>query len=285
MARNKITKFDDDVSYSSVDEDDEDDVEEEMDTEDDGSNEELQLPVLNSIMKKGKIDVGSSDKPEEAERLAIQQELSNLSFEELQKLKEKLGSKKFNQTVNGIKKEVKERDFTRANKNRPREISSKSRKIEKKVAIQVPKVFKNDPRFDSLCGEFQERKFNRNYEFIYKMKEEEIDKLKEELKEEPNPRRTEKIKYLIQRLENQLRAEKQRKEAEAKLYEERSAQIEALKEGKTPHFDSKFVKQDKMHKEKFENLKKDGKLDRYVAKKRKHNAQRDRKFMPVRKEY
>ena len=34
-------------------------------------------------------------------------------------------------------------------------------------------------------------------------------------------------------------------------------------------------------KEKFDNLKKDGRLDQYMAKKRKHNAQRDRKSMPA----
>ena len=34
-------------------------------------------------------------------------------------------------------------------------------------------------------------------------------------------------------------------------------------------------------KEKFEKLKKDGKLDQYMAKKRKHNAQRDRKYLPA----
>ena len=44
------------------------------------------------------------------------------------------------------------------------------------------------------------QKFYRNYEFVNKMKEDEVKKLKEELKEETNPRRVEKIKYLIQRM-------------------------------------------------------------------------------------
>lgn len=121
------------------------------------------LPVLSSIIKKGKVDVKESydqqgpSRSEEQEKQAIRQELSQLSFEELQKLKEKMGSKKFNQTVIGSKRKEVVKDFKRANANRPREMSSKNRRIKGKVAIQVPKVFRNDPRFDNLCGEFHEQ--------------------------------------------------------------------------------------------------------------------------------
>ena len=145
----------------------EEEYEEEEEGEEDGNEEEDEededdeidnLPVLNSIIKKGEINTGNQKSDD---REAIKQELAALSFEELQKLKEKLGTKKFNQTVKGQKaKDVKEVDYSRANKNRPREISSKSRKIERKVVIQVPKVFRNDPRFDGLCGEYNEKVCN-----------------------------------------------------------------------------------------------------------------------------
>jgi hypothetical protein len=124
---------------------------------------EAKLPVLRSIVSKGKTvdkqqSFQGSKRSEEDEKLAIREELSALTFEELQKLKEKIGSKKFNQTLIGVKKKPQLRtDFKRANPNRPREISSKSRRIEPKVAIQVPKVFRSDPRFDNLCGEFHEK--------------------------------------------------------------------------------------------------------------------------------
>jgi ribosomal RNA-processing protein 36 len=99
----------------------------------------------------------SSSKSEDAEKLAIRQELSSLSFEELQKLKEKMGSTKFNERVIGSRKRKPPvKYFERDNRNRPREMSSKKRRVEEKVAIQVPKVFRVDPRFDNLCGEFNE---------------------------------------------------------------------------------------------------------------------------------
>nr|CAG4637376.1 EOG090X0E8U [Ceriodaphnia reticulata]SVE73211.1 EOG090X0E8U [Ceriodaphnia reticulata] len=284
----KKIKFEDVVEEASDTEESDDG---ERYSEESGDEDELsglniseeKFPVLRSIVRKGKVADSQtySGRSEDADKVAIRQELSTLSFEELQKLKEKIGSKKFNQTVTGAKKKVPERvDFKRANPNRPRELSSKSRRIETKAAVQVAKVFKNDPRFDNLCGEFHEKKFNRNYEFVSKMKEDEVKKLKEELKEETNPRRVEKIKYLIQRMENQIRSEKKRKEEEQKMEEERQVTIDALKQGKNPYFATKSIRKEKDLREKFDSLKKDGRLDQYMAKKRKHNTQRDRRHMP-----
>lgn len=151
--------------YSEDEEqDEEDEAEDEAEEDSDGSSgsdvPEEKFPVLSSIVNRGKVVVDQdAPKTEDAERQAIRQELSNLSFEELQKLKEKIGSKKFNKTLNGNNKKTEPavRDFKRANPNRPREMSSKSRKVEVRQVFQVPKVFKNDPRFDSLCGEFHEK--------------------------------------------------------------------------------------------------------------------------------
>jgi ribosomal RNA-processing protein 36 len=157
-----------DTEESDVEQDEERPLKSSDDDEDELSGldiPEAKLPVLRSIVSKGKTvdhdqqrSFQGSERGEEAEKLAIREELSALTFEELQKLKEKIGSKKFNQTLIGIKKKPQVRtDFKRANPNRPREISSKSRRIEPKVAIQVPKVFRSDPRFDNLCGEFHEK--------------------------------------------------------------------------------------------------------------------------------
>jgi len=162
-------RFEPSDDASSSETEDMDEIEEE-ESESDGHDisDNEKLPVLSSIIKKGKVTVNkgqnfdhhqSTSRDEEAEKLAIRQELSSLSFEELQKLKEKIGSKKFNETVIGAKrKEVdKVKDFRRLNANRPREMSSKNRRVQEKVAIQVSKVFRNDPRFDNLCGEFNEQ--------------------------------------------------------------------------------------------------------------------------------
>ncbi|KAG8266888.1 rRNA biogenesis protein rrp36 [Homalodisca vitripennis] len=89
-------------------------------------------------------------------QVKIREELSQMSFEDLQKLKEKLGIKVYNQTVLGAKKEKPELDFKRANKNRPREESSKKRVPLLRDVVTVKKDSIRDPRFDSSCGDFNE---------------------------------------------------------------------------------------------------------------------------------
>lgn len=51
-------------------------------------------------------------------QVKIRQELSEMSFEDLQKLKEKIGLRVYNQTVFGTKEQKPKEEFKRANKNR-----------------------------------------------------------------------------------------------------------------------------------------------------------------------
>ena len=87
--------------------------------------------------------------------------LSKLSFEELQKLKERLGTNIYNEAMFGSKRKnlkTTQSEFKRENHNRPREMSSKKPvysgiKCDTKVKKHMPR----DPRFDSLCGTFNEK--------------------------------------------------------------------------------------------------------------------------------
>lgn len=129
-----------------------------------------------------------------------------MSFEELQKLKEKLGAKIYNETMFGKRNKncttAKKTDFKRANKNRPREMSSK-RPIRGVIEVNlVKKSIPRDPRFDPLCGTFNEEIFKKSYKFVNKLKLDERKTLKDELKNTDDPKRQTKIKYLLQRLVN-----------------------------------------------------------------------------------
>lgn len=93
------------------------------------------------------------------ERTSIRQELSNLTFEELEELKQKMGLTLYNEAMFGTttKKQLSKKKqmqlFKRENKNRPREISSRSRAPPVREVVHVKKVVKRDPRFDESCGE------------------------------------------------------------------------------------------------------------------------------------
>lgn len=156
----KRIKFDQTFEESLAKTEQREEKEAESSDEDYSSSESVdeKLPVLRSIVEKGKVSVEASSRTEEdINREAIKQELSTLSFEELQKLKEQIGSKKFQKTLNGPKQEKQVRDFKRANPNRPREMSSKVRPTQPKSVFQIPKTFRNDPRYDKMCGDYNEQ--------------------------------------------------------------------------------------------------------------------------------
>lgn len=165
-----------------------------------------------------------------------------MSFEDLIKLKEKLGAKVYNEAVfgqhrnkerNGIQKKQ-----TRDNKNRPRVMGVK-RPVPlkgKEEILAAAKAGPRDPRFDAKCGEFDASKFKENFSFVSEIKERELEELKERIKTSEDPKEQKKIKYLIQRLQNQGTEERKRKIREEVREEERQEIKKAKKEFKKPHY-------------------------------------------------
>lgn len=138
-----------------------------------------------------------------------------MSFEDLIKLKEKLGSKVYNEAVFGVAKpKVKKtkKDFKRINRNRPMEVSSR-----RQVPFGLdsrPKRNRDeeivDPRFNAKCGEYDSAAFKHRYEFVNEFREKEVIELKEKLRKCGDPKEEKKLRFLIQRLQNQLVEEKKR---------------------------------------------------------------------------
>ncbi|CAB3361801.1 Hypothetical predicted protein [Cloeon dipterum] len=226
-----------------------------------------------------------SDEDTDDERTAIRKELSHMTMEELLNLKERLGSKKYDEAMFGASGSRSRnidpnRSFKRANKNRPREMSSKIKVAPIFDSTELPKKPKfqpRDPRFDSLCGQFDEKVFKKAYGFVNHIKENEKLQLKEELKHETNQKRKEEIKYLIQRLENQERELKIQKAKEEKEKQEKKERLEMAKRGEKPVYLSKSERKTKELVERFEELKKSGKISKHIEKQRKKRVHQDRK--------
>ncbi|KAL6433777.1 hypothetical protein ACFW04_005786 [Cataglyphis niger] len=212
---------------------------------------------------------------EDKDREQIREELKHMSFEDLHKLKEKLGTKIYNQTIFGNKSK-KKTEFKRENKNRPREMSAKkpvSRFIE---SVSVKKIVARDPRFDSLCGTFDEKAFKHSYAFINELRENDLETLRNELKEATDLKTKRKIKYLIQRFENQLREEKKQKQKEQKKREEKKEMLELIKRGEKPVFKKKSEQKILNLVSQYEELKNKGKLKKHIQRLRKKNKHKDR---------
>lgn len=224
---------------------------------------------------------------DDIERSEIQGELSTMSFEDLMRLKEELGSKVYNEAIFGSSTKHKNRiaktksDFKRLNKNRPREMSSK--RPVPLIGGEERQLGKNetlirDPRFDEKCGDYNSKVFKENYSFINDIRQNEIDELKEKLNSATiNDDEKSKIKFLIQRLENQNREEKARKLKEESMREEIVEINKAKREGKQPHYTTKKERRTKELVQQYEELKKSGRLGKHLEKRRKKNTAKDRK--------
>lgn len=213
----------------------------------------------------------SEDKDQEQ----IRAELSQMSFEELQKLKEKLGTKVYKEMLFGPRK-IKKIVFKRENKNRPREMSAKKTVPRFREVIHVKKHVPRDPRFDSLCGTFDPKQFKKDYGFLTDVKQNDLKKLKEQLKETSDPKMRKKIQYLVQRLENQIHEERRRNQAEEKKREEKNKIAEAIKRGEKPAFKKKSEKKVLDLVSQYEELKNSGKLKKHIQRLRKKNRHKDR---------
>lgn len=172
-----------------------------------------------------------------------------MPFSELIKLKEKLGSKVYNEAMFGAdvedsrKRHTFKIDYKRENKNRPREVSSKKQVPmlgvikSKRIETEEPR----DPRFDSRCGEFDRNRFREDYAFVNEIRQKEAAELKMRLKQLDRGDLVEKqkLKLLLQRMENQNLEEKKLKERKLARAEERSKVQDAVKNDKKPFFTSK----------------------------------------------
>lgn len=115
-------------------------------------------------------------------------------------MKEKIGSKLYNETVFQNKSKTIQKTFKRANKNRPREMSSKRPvKLENNV-LPVKKVLNRDPRFEPMCGTFDKTSFKKDYKFVNDLRKKEKSQLEKQLKETTDPEEKNNIKFVLQRL-------------------------------------------------------------------------------------
>lgn len=223
----------------------------------------------------GAIPSGSdeSDSDVDAEE-GLRDQVADVPFEELQKARSNGGTSLFARNKPKI-------DTKRANKNRPMEITSRKPVPRFREVIQAPKRVIRDPRFESLCGQFEESKFKSAYSFLYNEKlPAECRELQKIVKKRDGD---EDAEADLSRIEKQLKEEEERRKQATKTAQMKSKQKEALKKGNKPF----YLKKSEMRKEelidKFNELKSSGKLEKYMAKRRRKNAAKDHRFVPYRR--
>ncbi|XP_060922615.1 ribosomal RNA processing protein 36 homolog [Limanda limanda] len=236
-------------------------------------------------------DGGEEDEDEEEEddvggskiqtREDIKKELSNMSFEDVMKLQNKVGTKVYNEVTYGNREKPKSGEKRRLNKNRPMEISAKRRAPFLRQVVAVRKPTLRDPRFDDLSGEYKPEIFEKTYKFIDNLKQREKEVVQKQLKKKKmSDDKKEKLQFLLKRMENQERARKSREQQRERELQFKRQQRERANQGAQPFFLKNSEKKKLQLAEKYQELKKSGKLQNFLSKKRKRNAGKDRRKLP-----
>ncbi|XP_049428148.1 ribosomal RNA processing protein 36 homolog [Epinephelus fuscoguttatus] len=239
------------------DDDDDDDDDDDEDPDDAGGSSEIQT------------------------RDDIKKELSNMSFEDIMKLQNKVGTKVYNEVAYGSDKSQRTGKKKRLNKNRPMEISAKKPAPFLRQVVSVRKPTLRDPRFDDLSGEYKPEIFEKTYKFINDIRHREKEIVLKQLKKtKKNNQRKEKLQFLLKRMENQERARQSREQQRDRELQFKRQQRERANQGARPFFLKNSEKKKLLLAEKYQELKKSGKLENFLSKKRKRNAGKDRRKLP-----
>ncbi|CAM9432056.1 unnamed protein product [Chrysoparadoxa australica] len=168
----------------------------------------------------------------------------------------------------------------RANKNRPAEMSSKKAVGRYREVIEPTRKKGRDPRFAGHAGKASYNIFRKSYAFLDEYQDREIAELQKGLKKEKDKTRAGEMKRLLGKMQ-QERSERQRADQlTSVLQEKKRAERKAVAEGKNPFFLKGSEKRKIALELRYNQLKEDGKLRKFVEKKRKRNSQKDRRWLP-----
>ncbi|KAF2366415.1 rRNA biogenesis protein RRP36 [Trinorchestia longiramus] len=126
-----------------------------------------------------------------------------------------------------------------------------------------------DPRFDDVSGKLDMAAFSKNYQFLAEMRDKERVTLKKALSRAANPQDRLRAKLAIQRIDNQEREKNKFLEERRRKKIEKEALISSLKEGRRPYVKKKSEQKLEVLCEKFQALKKEKRLDKYLERKEK----------------
>ncbi|XP_075399057.1 ribosomal RNA processing protein 36 homolog [Tenrec ecaudatus] len=164
-------------------------------------------------------------------------------------------------------------------------LPSEEHLLGKERKVPVSKKVARDPRFDDLSGEYNPEVFDKTYQFLNDIRAKEQELVKRQLKKRRSGEEQEKLQLLLQRLEQQEQAQQERKRQQERrlaLKQELRAQAQ---QGHRPFFLKKSEQRQLALAEKFKELKRSKKLESFLSRKRRRrNAGKDRRHLPLSKE-
>ncbi|CAK7310145.1 Ribosomal RNA processing protein 36 homolog [Vulpes lagopus] len=219
----------------------------------------------------------------------LRKDTSDMSFEELLELQSQVGTKTYKRLVagNSSKKQgsrPRVQNACVADKHRPLEMSAKVRVPFLRQVVPISKKVARDPRFDDLSGEYNPEVFDKTYEFLNDIRAKEKELVKKQLKKHHSGQEHEKLQQLLQRMEQQEMAQQERRRQQELRLALKQEQRARAQQGHRPYFLKKSEQRELVLAEKFKELKRSKRLESFLSRKRRRNAGKDRRHLPLSKE-
>ncbi|CAM9515987.1 unnamed protein product [Choristocarpus tenellus] len=177
-----------------------------------------------------------------------------------------------------------EQDKTRGrpNKNRPQEVPSNRPVGRFREVVKVTHQKSRDPRFEGggSVSKLNYDIFRKSYSFLDDYQDKEIVELKKSLKKEKNQENAGRIREVLNRLQQDRAERSQGDRCQTALREAKRAERDAVASGKKPYFLKGSEKKRINLDQRFSALKEEGKLKKFLEKKRKRNASKDHRWLP-----
>eukprot|EP00903_Cladosiphon_okamuranus_P017529 g16144.t1 len=175
---------------------------------------------------------------------------------------------------------------SRANKNRPQEASSLRAVGRFREVVVGKRKTARDPRFEGGAGSSKLNYdiFRKAYGFLGEYQDREIEELKKSLKKEKNQERSARLQAILTRLQQERAERSQGDRTRAAIREAKKKERDAVAGGKKPFFLKGSEKKRLSLEQRYEGLKEEGKLSKFMEKKRKKNAAKDHRWLPSKRQ-
>jgi ribosomal RNA-processing protein 36 len=171
----------------------------------------------------------------------------------------------------------------RSNKNAPAVM--KSNKPVRRLRIDADNTTRKsrDPRFAEGSGNLSHDKFLQAYSFLDKYQEDEITSIAQSMKKVRNDEDKEILKGELMKRKQEMTERRRSLKIKDRLSAARAEEREKVKNGKMPFHLDRNAKKVIALEERFDELKGEGKLNSFLLKKRKKNANKDHRWLPSRR--
>ncbi|KAK4697028.1 ribosomal RNA-processing protein 36, partial [Lecanoromycetidae sp. Uapishka_2] len=171
------------------------------------------------------------------------------------------------------------RDFSRASKHAPTELSSKKAVSRKRSVVPTKKIDHRDPRFEPVSGIIDEQKLKKNYSFLETYRDSEMAELRAAIRRTKDLETKDKLKRALLGMESRKKAQEMKDQQQEVLRKHRKEEKEKIEKGKKPFYLKKADQKKLALVERFEGMK-GRQVDKVIERRRKKQSTKDRRTIP-----